>query len=232
MKVTNEYWAGLFDGEGCVSINNRLMPRTSVSQKRPEVLYLLQKTFGGGVYDSGKGNSDWVLTDGEKLQTFLNALLPHLIIKKEEVEIVLLVAKRVKLRNKGYNPLSSEEKQMRLNCRRKLQGVRPQETFEDRPSAEVIRREAIKTAFDYRCCECNKDLKNNPYDSIISKDNKLRCRGCNMKLYKVHNTKIRPIPKEELEKVIAETNSFNEAAEKLGVARCTLYAKRKMYNLR
>ena len=56
--MTNEYVAGLFDGEGCVYIAKRLTSmQINITQNTTGILQLLQNKFGGKItqHTNGKG---------------------------------------------------------------------------------------------------------------------------------------------------------------------------------
>lgn len=84
------YCAGLFDAEGCVSIYNRSSWKIEVSQGYPEILFALKRQFGGSVFVSQKTarRCNWQLYSGAG-RHFLQGILPFLIEKKRQVELVL-----------------------------------------------------------------------------------------------------------------------------------------------
>jgi hypothetical protein len=99
MQVSDQYWAGFFDGEGCVSpakyfskIHNEKFivgMRAVVVQKEPRVLYLLQKQYGGQVTIRKNGIGQWQCGKALEVLAFFKAIGPHLIIKSTEVMIAL-----------------------------------------------------------------------------------------------------------------------------------------------
>lgn len=232
-KISNEYWAGLFDGEGSVSISNILRPSAHVSQKRTEVLFLLKSVFGGEVYSKGKGLrcSNWGVCKCEDVERFLNSIYPYLIIKEKEVKIILNLLPLIKRENKGCHPLTQEEKSVRLEARRTLQRERPNANFQDRPSARMVYREKIKTKCDNKCVDCKMDLTGNDFYAVIHNDNNLYCRRCHAKLWAKTRPPLKPFSKQEIEKVIGNSKSIKEAAKILGMSRCTLYHKRKLFGM-
>lgn len=99
MKVSDAYWAGFFDGEGCV-IPEKFFSKTHqkkfivgvkvcVTQKEPFVLLLLQKQFGGFVLKNRDGIHKWYLGKAKPVAEFLRLLKPHLVIKAVEANIAL-----------------------------------------------------------------------------------------------------------------------------------------------
>lgn len=99
-----KYIAGFFDGEGTVAIyrqntrqsDNSYFMYVSISQKRSRealpVLQFLLLNFGGSVYytKNKSGTTMWKWQVGrDSAVPFLEAIYPHLIIKKKQVRIAL-----------------------------------------------------------------------------------------------------------------------------------------------
>ena len=107
MEVSNQYWAGFFDGEGCIQPQKYVSKihgekfivafRVIVVQKEPMVLYLLQKQFGGYVRVSPIVTANgfktvrgvWELGRAEDVISFLSAIKPYVIVKAVELAIAL-----------------------------------------------------------------------------------------------------------------------------------------------
>ncbi len=101
---TNEqevaYLAGLFDGEGSVSVNMYSQKpnyagslKVGISMTTPEPLRLCQRIFGGKVRlekyrNHWKPCSRWRL-HGDRAETFLRAVEPYLIVKKDKAALAL-----------------------------------------------------------------------------------------------------------------------------------------------
>lgn len=113
------YVAGLFDGEGCVSIHFKTETRNGkgyhqmhvrISNTHEGVLLWVQERFGGNLYNSlpgGKGGHrpGFVLQWSNKsISPFLELLLPYLIVKREAAEIGIAFRKLKK--NPGRNGLA------------------------------------------------------------------------------------------------------------------------------
>ncbi len=98
-KITTEWAAGFFDGEGCVSIARRfkgngpwlehfLAVETAQNDKRP--LDAMAKKYGG----STKGDKTvsgcyrWRIA-GKIAEGFLEDIYPHTIVKREQIKIAL-----------------------------------------------------------------------------------------------------------------------------------------------
>jgi hypothetical protein len=104
INMTPEYLAGFFDGEGCIDVqtkhisnaryNDRFYcrPRVRVSQAVSGkcIIDALSTQFGGHVASrehSGRAQQDslsWEFLGKERMIDFLNLMLPHLIVKKEQ----------------------------------------------------------------------------------------------------------------------------------------------------
>lgn len=103
--ISLEYVAGFFDGEGYVGLelqrSGSIQVHISITNTRPEPLYLLQQEFGGHIQDYvPKGGNNkrafrWQL-NGNLALTFLRLIHGHLIIKKgiSELAISVLVLKQ------------------------------------------------------------------------------------------------------------------------------------------
>src|SRR5262245_29023510 len=98
MQISDQYWAGFFDGEGCITptrymskIHNEkfvVAMKVVVVQKETMVLYLLQKRFGGYVrvspvvtatgFKTSRGQ--WELGRAEDVVTFLESIKPYVIV--------------------------------------------------------------------------------------------------------------------------------------------------------
>lgn len=98
------YAAGFFDGEGHVGISSTngysrkyYQVMTRVSQKPTAVLVWLQDRWEGNIYTHTNNKnqtwSEWTLFTA-KARTFLADIQPYLIVKKDQVDYVLLAANR------------------------------------------------------------------------------------------------------------------------------------------
>lgn len=127
--LSHEYSSGLFDGEGCVSINKTkgtkdnpyrrsgFQLRVSVTNTNFEILYKLQETYGGKVYSRNKKNArtygNWITVSNQCVYP-LEMWLPFLIIKKNQA----LVALDFQKNRKSYK--SDEEWQKDFNDYEKI----------------------------------------------------------------------------------------------------------------
>ena len=94
---TIAYLAGIIDGEGYIDlrfVNGTLMARLEVSNTNEDLIDWLVEHFGGSSY-SYAGRSPrhkvayrWVL-QGKAVRDLLIAVLPYLVVKVEQAEIVI-----------------------------------------------------------------------------------------------------------------------------------------------
>jgi hypothetical protein len=121
IQTSPAYWAGLFDGEGCVSLQRYLSKthnqkfiiavKAVVTQKEPMILYLLQRDFGGAVRSqkqvtmSGKQTEvgRWEIGKAEEVSFFFKAIEPYVIIKKKEIVVALELLERIVVSRGNYN---------------------------------------------------------------------------------------------------------------------------------
>jgi len=111
--LTADYVAGFFDGEGCIHVGygrGYLQKKISVSNIRPEVLDMIREHFGfGSVLYSGTPR--WQVSDTLDIITCLEALLPYLVVKKQQVVLMLELCR---LSNTKYSrPQLTEEQHVR-----------------------------------------------------------------------------------------------------------------------
>ena len=96
------YMAGLFDGEGCICLvkqrrTNSDLPiysiRCVLAMCHKPIIHAIRAQFGG-LYSERKGNEKWrnsfsLQWTNNRAKPFLQELMPHLILKREEAEIAL-----------------------------------------------------------------------------------------------------------------------------------------------
>ncbi len=114
----NIYTAGLFDGEGCISIaKGRKGKKYSnpnsfyhklyvcVANTSEKIILFLHKNYGGHLYTQKRRSPRhkigyrWGLTQ-QQAEDFLKEMLPYLIIKKEQAELALLLRQTVDVNNR------------------------------------------------------------------------------------------------------------------------------------
>jgi hypothetical protein len=93
--------AGFIDGEGYIGIVRQMTkgrwyyrPAIDVGQSRPAPILLLRELFGVGrivkqVACNGTDFYHWALTGPVQINEVLTQLLPHLVVKKQQAELVL-----------------------------------------------------------------------------------------------------------------------------------------------
>ena len=97
MKPGVEYWAGFFDGEGCVGVQTSPAGFTyihlSVTQMDKKPLELLKAAYGGYItvnkrHGNGRARTwKWGSNSSQAIRCFLADIGPFLIVKAEEVAV-------------------------------------------------------------------------------------------------------------------------------------------------
>lgn len=134
--------AGFLDGEGCFTLSKQSGPthpsqralHVSASQTRREPLDKLQGLFGGKVKEHSrtteKGTVIWVWILGQRssvVQEFIPQVLPYLVVKKREAEILLEFAATVRFRGRpkaGVDHLNPAEVAIREALISELNDIR------------------------------------------------------------------------------------------------------------
>jgi|SRR5262245_40038178 len=125
MKTDNAYFAGLFDGEGCVfahhGFNRKKAHRFNygvhVSNTDPRPLLKLQEAFGGAVkpvprLPHQRPLFKWIAYTRGAV-AFAHEILPYTIIKRDQLEMMIALAQLCQL---GRNEkLSKEEISERMD---------------------------------------------------------------------------------------------------------------------
>jgi hypothetical protein len=102
-KAKFGYLAGILDGEGCLTIGAgrretgviNYNPIVLVQNTSRELIEWLQSRFGGQVYLSKKETEKtktawmWRITQKKAIENLLLAVLPYLVIKREQAKILL-----------------------------------------------------------------------------------------------------------------------------------------------
>ena len=132
--MTLQYLAGFFDGEGSIGIN--ASPRKDKSQKlycslrinvanvHPDVINELYLRFGGSIdiVNVGKTNRRqayrWMIAC-KKAASFLEAIYPYLVVKREQAKLALIFQKRMIRRNPA-SVVTEEEMEKRLEIKKKI----------------------------------------------------------------------------------------------------------------
>ncbi len=141
---TNEqevaYLAGIFDGEGSMSIHDnqsRFMDSKSlvvaIAMTTPQPLYLCQRIFGGSIclrktYGHYKPQYSWRV-GYRKAEVFLRVIEPYLTVKKEKANLALTFLTY----GKGHHPGKLALAYLISPLHAKNHGVNPDEPNTPRP---------------------------------------------------------------------------------------------------
>lgn len=164
-KLTIQYVAGLFDGEGCVNIyqtkkyvDNRIGYELTIAifNSHKEVIELLQENFGGCVQKRERGlgrNENWKIGYSWKLscnqaKNLLEKLLPFLIIKKEQAKIAVEFQTLKESKNHRFIKNIKEINDFYEICYQKMRilnkkGLVNKTYYPQRLSEETLQKEAI-----------------------------------------------------------------------------------------
>lgn len=106
MKISDEYAAGFFDGEGTVGMyKNGLSSyrlQALVVQKNPAVLCEFQEKYGGIVSGPSNGKYTWSASSSSNIHQFLLAIRPYVIEKAAQVELAIQYLESIKQIGGGY----------------------------------------------------------------------------------------------------------------------------------
>jgi hypothetical protein len=120
------------DGEGCFTLARNInkpdwnrRPMMTATQKRLVPIAKLQTMFGGTVRKSGADQKyfAWQLSTRE-MAVVIPWLLPHLVMKTEEAEIVLAYAATVKRSRAGRRTVAPDEIEYRQALADRLGEIR------------------------------------------------------------------------------------------------------------
>lgn len=139
MKLSKQYIAGFFDGEGCVSSSAyfkegkyekepRVYLKISVTQKDPRVLYKIKEKYGGTVrihsWKDGRMLYSWNLTGKMKMLNFLTDIVKYSVQKREQIELAILFTKGIRTENLGCCALPKNIHVERLEIHKKLRELK------------------------------------------------------------------------------------------------------------
>jgi hypothetical protein len=95
-KLTPQYVAGFFDGEGFVhsSTDKRgiLIMKVGIAQKRPEIIVALLAMFPSGCFQAYKtkgAKCHSITWNGVNAHDFLKYIQPYVVLKKPQVDLAL-----------------------------------------------------------------------------------------------------------------------------------------------
>jgi len=96
MNLSLEYIAGLFDGEGYITVNKNkktFIPVVGIKMNGFNLLKKLNNEFGGYFYQiknyTNRPLTEWTLKGSFQVIPFLKKIEPFLIIKKEQAQLCL-----------------------------------------------------------------------------------------------------------------------------------------------
>ena len=127
------YMAGLFDGEGCICLVKQKVIglkypnysiRCVVSMCHKPIIKMIQAQFGG-LYSERKGtdkqrNSFSLMWTNNRAKPFIESLLPHLILKREEAEVALDYLNRLRHPGTSFWRKANQEQIDHLLAEREL----------------------------------------------------------------------------------------------------------------
>lgn len=122
--------AGFFDGEGSVYLKpykRRHMPRIGASNNVREPIDRLAVLFGGSVWLRGaqdgkrRGIWTWELNGAKRVRPALEAMLPYLLVKREQAEVMLAYVSEI---GPGGKRLSEEQLETRDEIRLRLSALK------------------------------------------------------------------------------------------------------------
>ena len=132
-KITPQWLAGFFDGEGCVSPRHPKLPSViaSISQSNLELLTAISEYVGNGNIIECKRVSKpranekrhyQIQWSCRKAAAFLEIIKPYVIVKKQQVELAIVLAS---LANEtcGRVPRDEEKINKRLEIAAEIKGL-------------------------------------------------------------------------------------------------------------
>ena len=140
--LSKEYIAGLFDGEGHVSITvtqrrGQTDPKLCVKLTNTHlpVMDMVKDQYGGVYYIPRKIKNHYLqvyqlslnVTESKR---FLTEMLPYLVIKKRQAELALEFSNTIYRR--GKKPVTAEEKQLREELMIKMREEKSKEWIQQR----------------------------------------------------------------------------------------------------
>lgn len=120
MKETDKaYLAGYFDADGCITAwlgdggCNNIHIQAVIAGRNVDLLQELELVYGGSLsqHDSNSGKRHiwrWAMR-GRKAIPFLKDILPHLRLKKRQVELAIGIAQTMRIRGKEIGLILSSD---------------------------------------------------------------------------------------------------------------------------
>ena len=129
IALSNQYVAGLFDGEGCVTTSRQFIngkyekyPRVrmqiQIANTHVGLMNLLTRWFGGGCTDKMGGSRtkpcySWRISGKENMTRFLNYVKDYSVVKKSQIVLALVFCETLRDENLGCVPLGKETHEIR-----------------------------------------------------------------------------------------------------------------------
>lgn len=92
--ITNEYTAGLIDGEGCIYLHNeRGVPQVRLVMECKATVEAVHAQYGGAIHEVSRNERVRTFHDlclsGNQAYAMLRAIYPHMITKRAQAKLVL-----------------------------------------------------------------------------------------------------------------------------------------------
>jgi hypothetical protein len=117
VQLSIEYIAGLFDGEGYITVNKNkksFVPVVGIKMNGFNLLKNLNNEFGGYFYQIknyiNRPMTEWILRGAFQVIPFLTKIEPFLIIKKEQAQLCLELCKTYSVRNSQNKWITPKQK--------------------------------------------------------------------------------------------------------------------------
>jgi hypothetical protein len=117
VNLSLEYIAGLFDGEGYITVNKNkksFIPVVGIKMNGFNLLKKLNVQFGGYFYQRknyiNRPLTEWTLRGSFQVIPFLTKIEPFLIIKKEQAQLCLELCKTYSVRNSENKWITPKQK--------------------------------------------------------------------------------------------------------------------------
>jgi len=117
--MTDEWLAGFFDGEGCISgrlyfcptkyvHHPRVYIQISITQKDRKILEMIQVKYGGTITDKKRGCSHIRWLGKQDMKRILQTISPYSVCKRDQILIALRFIETIRDENLGSCGLSEE----------------------------------------------------------------------------------------------------------------------------
>ena len=126
-ETQHAYFAGLVDGDGCITVTGGDLSITVTNSYKP-VLDDLCSAYGGGVYNSGHITREdtrqvyrwrlWCL----KAVDFIRKILPYLRVKRNQALVALQYQETTDIRHRTIPPTGVQERRRLIRQIRGLNG--------------------------------------------------------------------------------------------------------------